>query len=198
MPVDEPTAWCGPIVVAPKRSCDDIRVCVDLRKLNRSVKRERYILPTFEDIAAKLQSCVFSKLDAANAYHQLPLDGRSARLTTFITPMGRFCFKRLPFGISLASEIDQKRMEDLLSNINRVAVNQDNVIVGGVDDEDHDQRLAKVEAILDNARVELNRPKCVYRVPELIFHGSVLRVYRLTPQRSKPSLAWHHPQTQRN
>lgn len=44
-----------------------IRICVDLRKLNEAVKRERerYILPTLEDVAPKLaQAKVFSKLDA--------------------------------------------------------------------------------------------------------------------------------------
>ena len=42
IPVTEPTPWCTPIVVVPKSS-GDVRICVDLTKLNATVCRERYI-----------------------------------------------------------------------------------------------------------------------------------------------------------
>lgn len=41
-PVTEVTEWCAPIVVAPKKGTDRIRMCVDLSRLNRYVRRERY------------------------------------------------------------------------------------------------------------------------------------------------------------
>ena len=41
-PVTEPTEWCAPIVVTPKKGTDKIRMCVDLSHLNRFVKRKRY------------------------------------------------------------------------------------------------------------------------------------------------------------
>ncbi len=48
IPVTEPTEWCAPIVVAPKKGTDRIRMCVNLSKLNKFVHRERYpsITPT--------------------------------------------------------------------------------------------------------------------------------------------------------
>lgn len=62
--ITEPTDWCVPMVPVVKPN-GKIRICVDLRKLNEAVKRERYILPTLEDVAPKLaQAKVFSKLDA--------------------------------------------------------------------------------------------------------------------------------------
>ena len=30
----EPTEWCVSIVVAPKRDCDNVRICIDFSKLN--------------------------------------------------------------------------------------------------------------------------------------------------------------------
>ena len=195
MPVTEPTDWCAPIVVAPKRHSDDIRVCVDLRRLNRAVKRERYILPTFDDIAAKLKDCtVFSKLDAANAYHQLPLDDESRLLTTFITPMGRFCFKRMPFGISSASEIFQRRMSDMFGDMECVAVNQDDILIGGLDRVDHDARVARVEKILRENNVQLNQPKCERGVKELIFHGHKFSADGIAADPSKVSAVADMPE----
>lgn len=61
--VTEPTDWCAPMVPVLKTN-GKIRICVDLRRLNEAVKRERYILPTLEDIAPKLAGAkVFSKLN---------------------------------------------------------------------------------------------------------------------------------------
>ena len=87
--VTEPTEWCSPIVVAPKKDSDKIRLCVDLSQLNKYVKRERYQSATpaqaVADIAAQ-SAKVFTKLDALKGYHQCPLDPCSQLLTTFITP----------------------------------------------------------------------------------------------------------------
>ena len=115
--VTEPTEWCSPLVVVHKKS-GAVRLCVDLRKLNKAILRERYIIPTLEDIKTKLAGgCVFSSLDAASGYYQIPLDGNSRKLTTFMTPQGRYCFKRLPFGITSASEIFQRKMTDMLHGL---------------------------------------------------------------------------------
>jgi hypothetical protein len=63
--ITEPTDWCTPMVPVPKKD-GKIRLCVDLKRLNQSVKRELYIMPTIEDITHKLAgSTVFSTLDCS-------------------------------------------------------------------------------------------------------------------------------------
>ena len=107
--VEQPTDWCAPMVVVPKK--DDVRICVDLTKLNESVRRERHEMPSVEYTLGQLSDArIFSKLDANSGFWQVPLADESALLTTFITPFGRFCFKRLPFGISSAPEHFQRRI----------------------------------------------------------------------------------------
>lgn len=57
----DPTDWCAPMVPVEKRNKEQVRVCVDLKHLNKAVKTERYILPTLEDIAPNLAGAkVFS------------------------------------------------------------------------------------------------------------------------------------------
>jgi hypothetical protein len=103
--VTEPTDWCAPIVPVSKKS-GRVRICVDLKKLNKAVKREHYILPNLDDITPKLNRVtVFSKLDATSGFHQSPLSDDSCLLTTFITPFGRHCYRRLPFAITSAPEM---------------------------------------------------------------------------------------------
>lgn len=68
--VTEPTDWCALMVPVPKRN-GRIRICVDLKQLNRAVRREHFTLPSLEDIAPKLPgSTIFSKLDAASGFWQ--------------------------------------------------------------------------------------------------------------------------------
>ncbi len=51
-PITESTEWCAPIVVAPKKDSDRIRMCVHLSKLNKFVRRERYpSIPPAEAVA---------------------------------------------------------------------------------------------------------------------------------------------------
>ena len=62
--VHEPTDWCAGMVVVPKKN-GKVRICVDLTKLNKSVKRERHPMPAVEQTLAQLAGAkVFSKLDA--------------------------------------------------------------------------------------------------------------------------------------
>ena len=115
----EPTEWCSPIVVVPK-SKGQIRICVDLRQLNREVNRERYILSTLDDAASKMSGAIaFTHLDLTSGYDHLMLYPDCAKLTTFITPLGRFYLKHLPFGFTSASEI---LMTELLEGIHGVVV----------------------------------------------------------------------------
>ena len=89
-----PTDWCSPMVVVPK-SEGKLRICVDLKRLNTAIQRERYMLPRIDDIRHTLAAArVFSKLDASSGYWQLRLHEDSNKLTTLIAQFGRFRFIR--------------------------------------------------------------------------------------------------------
>ena len=78
------------------RGHGQVRICVDLTKLNESVCRKRHQLPALEQTLAQIAGAqVFSKLDANSGFWQIPLSEESALLTSFITPYGWYCFNRL-------------------------------------------------------------------------------------------------------
>lgn len=61
-PIEE-ADWCAPIVVVQKLN-GDVRICVDLTQLNKSV-RERHMMPTVDESFASLAGVKwFSTLDA--------------------------------------------------------------------------------------------------------------------------------------
>ena len=172
--VDEPTPWCAGMVVVPKKS-GSIRICVDLKSLNESVLREVHPLPKVDETLAQLTGAkVFSKLDANSGFWQIPLAEKSRLLTTFITPKGRYCFNKLPFGISSAPEHFQKRMSRILSGLEGVLCQMDDVLVFGKDQSEHDQRLTAVLERIEAAGATLNPEKCEFGRSELKFLGHVV------------------------
>ena len=169
--VDEPTEWCAGMVVVPKKN-GTLRICVDLKPLNESVLREIHPLPKVDETLAQLHGAtVFSKLDANSGFWQIPLAEKSKLLTTFITPNGRYCFNKLPFGISSASEHFQKRMSQILAGLDGVLVLIDDILVFGKDQEEHDARLEAVLQRLKTANDTLNREKCEFSKPHITFLG---------------------------
>ena len=45
--VEQPTEWCAGMVVVPKAD-KKVRICVDLKRLNESIQRERHPLPAVD------------------------------------------------------------------------------------------------------------------------------------------------------
>ena len=173
-PVTKPTNWCAPIVVVPKSTPGKVRICVDYTKLNESVRRENFPLPTTDQLLAQLDGAtVFSKLDCNKGFHQIPLAEESQELTTFITPFGRFCYTRLPFGISSGPEIFHREMTHILAGVPGVIVDIDDVLIGGKGDQEHDDRLRQVLDRMKNAGVTLNE-KCELSTQKVKFLGHII------------------------
>ena len=183
--VNEPSEWCSPMVVVPKRDAT-VRICVDYGKLNEFVQREHYHLPTAEEIFAKIKGAkYFSTLDAAAGFWQIPLDPTSSPLTTFITPFGRFRFKRLPFGLSSGPKVFYRTMHHILSGLEGVNCFIDDVIIWGSTREEHDQRVRRVLERLRDRGVKLQAAKCKFRLQEVTYYGHTLSTegIKVSPQK---------------
>ena len=59
-------------------------------------------IPTPDDILDDVgQAKVLSKLDLTKGFYQVHLAPRAKDLTTFISPFGKYRFKRIPFGLKM-------------------------------------------------------------------------------------------------
>jgi hypothetical protein len=183
-PITEPTQWCAGMVPVLKPN-GSVRICVDLTELNKAVQREIHPMSSVDESLAKLgKSRVYSKLDANSGFWQLPLDDSSKKLTTFITPFGRFYFERLPFGISSAPEIFQRTMSSILKDCDGVICHMDDILVHGVNQQQHDERLRQVLRTLRDAGVTLNN-KCEFSMSSITFLGHVIDGGSLKPDLRK-------------
>ena len=183
--VSEPSDWCAPMCPVVKPN-GDVRITVDYKKLNESVKREIYMLKNLDDISPKLVGMtVFSKLDASNGFFQIPLDEESSKLTTFITPLGRFCYRRVPMGANLSPEIFQKKMTELIANLQGVDVIMDDFIIYGRDMTEHDANLEALVKRIEVSGLKLNPDKCVFRKPKIEFFGHTISTAGVSPSPTK-------------
>lgn len=103
-----PTTWVSPLVVVGKANGEP-RVCLDLRRVNEAVMRERYPMPIVDELLARIgKGIVRSRLDIKDAFLQTELAPESRDITTFITSRGLFRFKRLPFGLVSARKSSKR------------------------------------------------------------------------------------------
>ncbi|CAG7725840.1 unnamed protein product, partial [Allacma fusca] len=115
----------------------------------------------------------------------IQLSEDSKRLTTFITDDGRFCFARLPFGISSAPEYYQKRVRQALEGLPGVVNHTDDTLVWGSTIQEHDERLRAVLGRLAEKGYTLNKDKCVFAVTEVEFLGHRITTEGVLPDKKK-------------
>ena len=69
----------------------------------------------------------------------------------------------MPFGISSASEIWQRSMEEEFRDIEGAEIIVDDLVVWGRNDEEHDKRLEQVLELALKSGIKLKRKKCICR-----------------------------------
>lgn len=115
----EPTdhsPWETPIVI-PIKPDGSIRICGDFKcTLNRTLQAHPYPVPVVQHLLHSLgQGTIFTKLDMAKAYQQLPVDDATAATQTIVTHRGAFKCRNLQFRISVAPGLFQSVMEVLIA-----------------------------------------------------------------------------------
>ena len=104
---------------------------------------------------------------------------------TINTPRGLFRYNRLPFRVSSAPSIFQRTMENLLQGIPQVCVYIDDILVTGSTNTGYLRVLDKVLGRLEEAGVRLNRHKCKFMMPEVVYLGHKISKDGLQPTEEK-------------
>ena len=189
--VKEPTDWVSSLVVVEKPN-GKLRICIDPVHLNKALKRSHYPLPVIEDVLPELAEVkVFSKADLKDGFLHIELDIESSLLTTFQTPWGRYCWKRMPFGISPAPELFQQRLDQNLEGLPGVHRIFDDLLITGKGDtllatsQDHDRNLRNLLERCQERNIKLNREKFMFKCSQVPFIGHLLTSEGLKPDPRK-------------
>ena len=127
---------------------------------------------------------VITVLDCSKGYwHQL-LDYKSSYLTTFNTKIGHFQFTVMPFGVTVAGDVFQGKLDSIFLNLENVMIIADDIMVIGYqeDEQDHDKAFTQLLETAKKNNIKLNFNKIQYKQKEVEFFGETY-----TTQGHKPS-----------
>ena len=116
-------------------------------------------------------SMIFSKLDVRHGYCSVQLDDESKRLTTFNSPFGRYCFRRLPFGLNLSQDVFQEMMDCILEKCPGTISIADDVGVFGKTEVEHNKHLHNLMRVALQHGLVFNIDKCDIKQANMKFFG---------------------------
>ena len=100
-------------------------------------------LPKIDELYAKLQGHkIFSTLDLHSGYYHIGLSDSAKPKTAFvISGMGKYEFKRVPFGLAQAPAHFQKLINEVLADCNFAMGYLDDIIIFSKTEEEHLEHL---------------------------------------------------------
>ena len=156
--VPGPTTWVCPGVIAPKPNKHDVRICVDMRRVNEAIQREKLPIPTVDEVLGEMNgNTVFSKLDINMGFHQIELEEGSRDITTFSAGDSLYRYKRLSFGVNSAPEQYQNIIRQTIADCPGATNIADDLVVYGRTTEEHDSNMVILLEQLQERNLTLNK-----------------------------------------
>uniref|UniRef100_A0A2N9HIN5 Integrase catalytic domain-containing protein n=1 Tax=Fagus sylvatica TaxID=28930 RepID=A0A2N9HIN5_FAGSY len=150
------------------------RVCVDFTSLNQACQKDPFPLPKIDQLVdATAGHDRMSFLDAFQGYHQIALSPEDREKTAFITPLGIYCYKVMPFDLKNAGATYQRMVtrmfKDQIGKTMKIYI--DDMVVKSKLSQNHLEDLTETFRILRLHKLRLNASKCVFGVGSGKFLG---------------------------
>ena len=170
--VNAPSEWLHPIVVVPKKGTSDIRLCVDLRRLNKFCKRPVNPQSTPWELVRRIPrgATHYAVFDALKGYHQIALDEDSKAKTTFHTPFGKYRYTKLPMGYAAAQDIFTLRMGNAVDSVLDGLRATEDCLIYAFSQPELERKLDRFFAACNANNITLNTKK-IQIGAEVIFAG---------------------------
>ena len=179
--------WASPVVMVRKKD-GSWRMCVDYQRLNAATKFDCFPLPRLDEaLDAFAGSKVFSSIDLAITYHQVPVKPSDVEKTAFVTHVGLFEMTKMPFGLCNAPSTYQRLMASTLQGlIGRICLAYlDDVIVFSKRRSEHVANLIVVFVRIRSAKLKLKPKKCSLFYDQVLYLGHVIDAAGVSPDPAK-------------
>ena len=170
--------WLANTVVVKKKN-GKWRVCVDFTDLNKACPKDPFPLPRIDQLVdATVGHPRMSFLDAFQGYYQIPLALDDQEKTSFITPVGNYHYKVMPFGLKNAGSTYQRMMTKMFEAKmgKNIKVYIDDMVVKSKMEFEHIGDLTDIFQILRGHKLRLNTSKCSFKVGSGKFLGYMVTI----------------------
>ncbi|GFW21148.1 retrovirus-related Pol polyprotein from transposon 17.6 [Trichonephila clavipes] len=159
--------YTSPIVMVKKKDGSS-RMCIDYRKLNQKLVKDKFPLPIIEDVLDTLQE--------------------ARKYTSFIVPDGQFEFNKVPFGLSTSPGVFQRYVSSIFRDITRKGI-----VISYLDDlvipaKNEQEGLEKLKIIFEVAKkygLEIKFKKCQFLKKKIEFLGHIVESGTIKPSPTK-------------
>ena len=120
-----------------------------------------YPLPKIDEMFVKLKGArFFSTIDLRSSYYHIGLTQESRAKSAFVVLMGKWEFKRTPFGLSQAPAYFQLLIDKVLMECSKFAMGYlDDIIILSNNEVDHLQPIKEIFNRLEHFGLKMKREK---------------------------------------
>ena len=135
-----------------------------------------YPLLKIDEMFSKLGGAtVFSTIDLHSGYYHIGLTRESRAKSAFVMPMGKWQFKRTPFGLSQAPAYFQFLIDKVLMGCCNFAMGYlDDIIIFSKTKEEHLQHLEEIFTRLHNLGLKMKCEKCSFFKKHIQYLGHLV------------------------
>ena len=189
--------WGAPVLFVKKKD-DTLRICIDYRKINKVIVKNRYPFPRIEDIFYQLKGVgVFFKIDLRSGYYMLRMKDVDVPKTAFRTRYGHDEFLVMQFGLTNVPAA----FMDLMNRVFRPYVDQfvvvfiDDILVYSKDAQKHEQHLRIVMETLKEKKLYTKLSKCAFWLKKVSFLVHIVSAegIRVDPIKIEAIVNWKPP-----
>jgi len=163
------------VVVKKKKNSDDIRLCVNYKKLNDITVNDPMPMAEIDNILTKIgQTNMYSNNDMCKGYYAIQMTEESKDYTTFCTPTQNYRFLVMPFGLKTAGASYTRLLEKVLENAENLENFIDDVIAHSDRFEKQLETLRDLFVRVKQANLKIKPSKTRFCYPEVEFLGHVI------------------------
>ena len=187
--------WGAPVTLVTKRD-GSVRFCTDFRQLNAVTKDDSYPPPRIEEALSTLRNAkYFTTMDFDSCYWQIPLHKDSIEKTTFVTHLGSYAYKVMPFGLKTAPASCVRAMDIIFNKENRriCFIYMDDLLCHSLNVRDHFKRLSILFRRIRENNMKLKAKKCYFLQTSVSYLGHVIDENGIQPDKERISAVINKP-----
>ena len=192
--------WNAPIWVGPKKldasGETKWRLVIDYRRLNSITVEDRVPMPNIQEILDNIgNASIFSTLDLANGFHQIPVRECDQPKTAFSTHQAHFEFTRMPFGLKNAPATFSRMINTVFSDvINKFCfVYLDDIIVFSQDTPQYLDHLHEIFKRIHEHYLQIQPDKSEFLKTKIVYLGHVVSIQGIQPDPEKTKVLTDYP-----